>query len=90
MNFLAIGLGYQELLIILVILLLLFGGSRLPQLASGLGKSIKSFKRGMDDGSDDDEEAEETRRRESLRAASTLEEDRLASSNKATLNRPRT
>lgn len=89
MNFLAIGLGYQELLVILVILLLLFGGSRLPQLASGLGKSIKSFKRGMSEGSEDEEETEEARRRESLRAASTLEEDRLAS-NKATLNRPRT
>lgn len=89
MNVLAIGLGYQELLIILVILLLLFGGSRLPQLASGLGKSIKSFKRGMNEGADDDEDPDETRRRESLRAGSTLEEDRLAS-NKAGLNRPRT
>lgn len=83
------ALGYQELLIILVILLLLFGGSRLPQLASGLGKSIRSFKRGMDDGSSEDE-LEEPRRRDSLRAgssASSIEEDRIAS-NKATLNRP--
>ncbi|MEJ7712066.1 MAG: twin-arginine translocase TatA/TatE family subunit [Pyrinomonadaceae bacterium] len=83
------GLGYQELLVILVILLLLFGGTRLPQLASGLAKSIKSFKRGMSEGDDDDDELDETRRRESLRAGSTVEEDRLAA-NKATLNRPRT
>ena len=89
MNFFAIGLGYQELLVIFVILLLLFGGTRLPQLASGLAKSIKSFKRGMSE-SDDDDELDETKRRESLRAAgSTVEEDRLAA-NKATLNRPRT
>jgi sec-independent protein translocase protein TatA len=83
------ALGYQELLIIFVILLLLFGGSRLPQLASGLGKSIRSFKRGMDEGADDDEELAEGRRRESLRSGSaTLDEDRVPS-NKATLNRPR-
>ena len=31
------GLGYQELLIILVIVLLLFGAQKLPELARGLG-----------------------------------------------------
>jgi sec-independent protein translocase protein TatA len=39
-----LGLGGPELLIILVILLLLFGGSKLPSLARGLGQSIKEFK----------------------------------------------
>lgn len=44
---LAFGMiGTQELLIILVILLFIFGGTRLPQLAKGLGKSIREFKRG--------------------------------------------
>jgi sec-independent protein translocase protein TatA len=37
-------LGMPELLIILVILLLLFGGRRLPELAKGLGQSIRAFK----------------------------------------------
>ena len=46
-NTLAIGmLGAQELLIVLGILLLIFGGTRLPQLAKGLGTSIREFKRG--------------------------------------------
>ena len=46
-NALAVGMiGTQELLIVLVILLLLVGGKRLPQLAKGLGKSIKEFKEG--------------------------------------------
>ena len=46
-NALAIGMiGTQELMIILVILLLIFGGTRLPQLAKGLGKSIREFKQG--------------------------------------------
>ena len=31
------GLGYQELLIILVIVLILFGANRLPELARSLG-----------------------------------------------------
>ncbi len=41
------GLGYQELLLILVIVLVLFGGSKLPDLAKSLGKSLKEFKKGM-------------------------------------------
>ena len=46
-NTLAIGMiGAQELVIILGILLLIFGGTRLPQLAKGLGASIREFKRG--------------------------------------------
>ena len=42
------GLGYQELLIILVIVLVLFGANRLPELAKSLGKSVKEFKKGVD------------------------------------------
>jgi sec-independent protein translocase protein TatA len=41
------GLGWSELLIILVILLLIFGPSRLGDLGSSLGKGIKGFKRAM-------------------------------------------
>ena len=39
------GFGGSELLIILAIVLLLFGGSKLPGLAKGLGQSIKEFKK---------------------------------------------
>jgi len=46
-NTLAFGMiGAQELLVVLGILLLIFGGTRLPQLAKGLGSSIREFKRG--------------------------------------------
>ena len=44
-----LGLGGPELLVILVILLLLFGGAKLPQLAKGLGQSIKEFKNAAKD-----------------------------------------
>jgi len=49
-NFLLLyALGPTELLILLLILLLLFGGSRLPSLAKGLGESIRSFKKGINE-----------------------------------------
>jgi sec-independent protein translocase protein TatA len=39
------SLGLPELVVILVVLVLLFGGKRLPELAKGLGQSIREFKR---------------------------------------------
>jgi sec-independent protein translocase protein TatA len=41
------GLGYQELLLILLIVMILFGASRLPDLARSLGSSVKEFKKGV-------------------------------------------
>ena len=40
-------IGWMEILIILVAVLLLFGGRKLPELARGLAKGIKSFKKEM-------------------------------------------
>ena len=48
------GLGYQELLIILVIVLILFGANRLPELARSLGSSVKEFKKGVNEQQKDD------------------------------------
>jgi sec-independent protein translocase protein TatA len=54
------ALGYQELLIILAIVVVLFGASRLPQLAKALGQSKRAFREGQD-------EAEEEARLEKLK-----------------------
>jgi sec-independent protein translocase protein TatA len=41
--------GGPEWIIILVIILLLFGGSKVPELARSLGKAKTEFKKGMEE-----------------------------------------
>jgi len=41
--------GGGELIIILVIVLILFGAKRIPEIASGLGKGIREFKKSVKD-----------------------------------------
>ena len=41
------GLGFGELLLIFGVLLMLFGAKRLPEVASGMGKGIRDFKRSL-------------------------------------------
>jgi len=54
----AFGLGGAELLVILCIALLLFGGKKLPDLAKGLGKSIREFKKAAAEGEEDADAAD--------------------------------
>lgn len=54
--------GTTEIILIVAVLFLLFGASRLPQLAKSLGQSRKAFKEGM-------REAEEEERAEKQIAA---------------------
>jgi TatA/E family protein of Tat protein translocase len=43
------SLGFPELLVVLVIVLLLFGAGRLPEIAKAMGKSLKEFKKGVNE-----------------------------------------
>ncbi len=54
-------IGPGEIIVIVVVLVLLFGASKLPQLARSIGQSAKEFRRGLEEGSREGEtEDEET------------------------------
>lgn len=39
------GLGFPELIVILVIVIMIFGAGKLPEIGGAIGKGIRSFKR---------------------------------------------
>lgn len=39
------GLGFPELLVILVIVLIMFGAGKLPEIGEGLGRGIRNFRK---------------------------------------------
>ena len=41
------GIGFPELMIILVIIMIIFGAGKLPEIGNAFGKSIKNFKKSM-------------------------------------------
>ena len=47
LNFLAWAVGWQEVLVIVVVVLILFGGRKIPELARGIGRGMREFKREM-------------------------------------------
>ena len=53
------GLGVQELLLILIIAMFFFGGKKLPEIAKGLGKGIREFKRASEGLADNEDEPHE-------------------------------
>ncbi|MFH1373477.1 MAG: twin-arginine translocase TatA/TatE family subunit [bacterium] len=53
------GLGWPELLLIFVAVLLLFGAKRLPDIAQGMGKGIKEFRKAVKDTTKDLKESVE-------------------------------
>lgn len=42
-------MGFTELLVVLLIVLVIFGPTQLPKLSKTLGRTITSFKKGMDE-----------------------------------------
>ncbi|HTF56974.1 MAG TPA: twin-arginine translocase TatA/TatE family subunit [Planctomycetota bacterium] len=48
------GIGFSELIIILVIVLLLFGSTKIPQIMRGMGQGIGEFKKGLKEGNTED------------------------------------
>jgi sec-independent protein translocase protein TatA len=44
------GLGPTEMVVIVLVIFVLFGATRLPQLAKALGQSKKAFREGIEEG----------------------------------------
>jgi len=49
------GIGFVEVLIIVVVLLLIFGAGKIPKIAKDLGAGVREFKKGMKDEPDSGE-----------------------------------
>lgn len=44
-----LGMGNQEMIIVLVVVLVLFGGAKIPQLMRSMGQGVGEFKKGIDE-----------------------------------------
>lgn len=76
------GIGFQEMLIILVVVLIFFGPKRLPDLAKSMGKGIAEFKKaseevrkGIDEAMKEEPAKEEPAKEEPAKAAVTAAPD---------------
>lgn len=56
------NLGWQEILLILLIVLILFGAKKIPELAKGLGKGVREFKKGLYEMDSSEEEKKEEKK----------------------------
>ena len=55
------GLGFPEIIVVLVIALVLFGPSKLPDAGRSLGEAIRNFKKGMAEGVKEEKEKIESK-----------------------------
>ena len=70
------GIGFPELMIILVIIMIIFGAGKLPEIGNAFGRSIKNFKQSMKEA--DQEELETEASTEVSTEASTSEESKVS------------
>ena len=68
-----IGLGTNEIIVILVIVLLLFGGRKIPELMRGLGKGVREFNDAKDNVKREIEESANNMTSEPKRTSTTTE-----------------
>ena len=54
------GIGFPELMIILVIIMIIFGAGKLPEIGSAFGNSIRNFKKSMKEAEEETDQLSET------------------------------
>ena len=52
------GIGFPELMVILIIIMIIFGAGKLPEIGSAFGRSIKNFKSSMKTAESEDSSVE--------------------------------
>ena len=70
------GIGFPELMVILVIIMIIFGAGKLPEIGSAFGRSIKNFKSSMKEAEAEELDAEtssETKEGETAESAESSE-----------------
>jgi sec-independent protein translocase protein TatA len=72
------GIGFRELLVILVIALVLFGAKKLKNVGSDLGSAVRGFKKAMNEG--DDEQARQLTDQNAAAKDATFQESSPAKS----------
>ena len=72
-------IGTQELIIILIVVIIIFGPTQIPKLTKMFGKSVKSFKDGMEDAeagdAPEEEKASKPRKAKAEKEAEAADED---------------
>ena len=82
LNFLAWSVGWQEIVIVVIVVLILFGGRKIPELARGIGRGMREFKREMrgvkedfDEAMKEDEEEPRPRRKKKRKKPAEADAD---------------
>ena len=68
------GIGFPELMIILVIIMIIFGAGKLPEIGSAFGNSIRNFKKSMKEAEENAEELPEVTETEATDEAKEVTE----------------
>ena len=81
------GIGFPELMIILVIIMIIFGAGKLPEIGSAFGRSIKNFKTSMKEAGEADQTAQVEEGAEGQAPTGELNQEELSDEEKERLAR---
>ncbi len=81
------GIGFPELMIILVIIMIIFGAGKLPEIGSAFGRSIKNFKTSMKEAEEAGDTAQVEGGAEGETPAGEIQEENLSDEEKERLAR---
>ena len=69
-------IGMQELIIVLIVVIIIFGPTQIPKRTKMFGKSVKSFKDGMEETEDEAPEGEKAPKTRNAKSAAASDEEK--------------